>query len=379
MLAKENVTVRKPEQGTAPKLFYIDGHDASMIPTATTEGDQFMWSENKPHKPQSETPRPKAKSGLSSQGAPRHGNYARGGTVAEQMVQVGYNVWHKEYWHWQVPAYIVTKDIAAGLFLMVSTLLLLGFDPGMDLHKIALVSLGFTIITTAFLVLDLEKPLRFLYILFRPQWRSWLTRGAFVLIGFSLVQTLWVGIELAAVFWSEGLELTSWRDPLLGWGIPLAVLTAIYTAFLFGQAEGRDLWQHPLLPIQLLVRTLLAGSAVVLLMGAQEWHHNANLQLVASVFFPVTVLINLFMVLIGEVAMPHASNVAAAAAKDIIKGRYKYWFWIGGIGIGSILPLAIGTFSSSPLVVSTAAISALVGIFILEYLFVMAPQRVPNS
>ena len=35
----------------------------------------------------------------------------------------------------------------------------------------------------------------------------------------------------------QALELT----------VLLAALTALYTAFLFGQAKGRDLWQSPLL------------------------------------------------------------------------------------------------------------------------------------
>jgi hypothetical protein len=32
LLARNEVTVRKPEQGTAPKLFYIDGNDVLCTP-----------------------------------------------------------------------------------------------------------------------------------------------------------------------------------------------------------------------------------------------------------------------------------------------------------------------------------------------------------
>ncbi len=32
LLATQDVTVRKPEQGTAPKLFYIDGNDCGAAP-----------------------------------------------------------------------------------------------------------------------------------------------------------------------------------------------------------------------------------------------------------------------------------------------------------------------------------------------------------
>src|SRR5260370_40434610 len=47
-------------------------------------------------------------------------------------------------------------------------------------------------------------------------------------------------------------------------GLPLCVLSAIYTAYLFAQAKARDMWQNPLLPPHLLVQALLLGSAVLL-------------------------------------------------------------------------------------------------------------------
>jgi hypothetical protein len=40
--------------------------------------------------------------------------------MAEQMVQVSYNAQHKIPWHWPVPAYLVTKGIGAGLFMLLS-------------------------------------------------------------------------------------------------------------------------------------------------------------------------------------------------------------------------------------------------------------------
>jgi Fe-S-cluster-containing dehydrogenase component len=46
VLATHDVTVRKPEQGTAPKLFYIDGNDWAMHPTATERTPQtFMFAD----------------------------------------------------------------------------------------------------------------------------------------------------------------------------------------------------------------------------------------------------------------------------------------------------------------------------------------------
>ena len=44
-VAKNKVTVRKPEQGTAPKVFYIEGHEVSLTPTAAGAPDTFMWAD----------------------------------------------------------------------------------------------------------------------------------------------------------------------------------------------------------------------------------------------------------------------------------------------------------------------------------------------
>jgi len=41
-------------------------------------------------------------------------------------------------------------------------------------------------------------------------------------------------------------------------GIPLSIMAAVYTAYLFAQARARDLWQSPLLAPHLLVQAIIA-------------------------------------------------------------------------------------------------------------------------
>jgi predicted membrane protein len=58
-----------------------------------------------------------------------------------------------------------------------------------------------------------------------------------------------------------------WVVFLLVWclpGLPLAIMTAVYTGYLFAQAKARDMWQNPLLPPHLLVQAILLGSAILL-------------------------------------------------------------------------------------------------------------------
>ncbi|MBT8400830.1 MAG: polysulfide reductase NrfD, partial [Rhodothermia bacterium] len=315
------------------------------------------------------------------QGVPEAGPLMIGrGRMAEQMVQVTYNAQHKIPWHWPVPAYLVTKGIAAGIFLLLAIgygLGLIAFDAASFVGG-GLLSVLFTLVTTGLLVYDLERPERFLRIVFRPQWRSWLVRGAFLLIGFSTVVGAWWILEAGALleFWSNDVT-TALRLPLLWIGAPLALGTAVYTAFLFGQAEGRDLWQSTLLPAHLIVQALMAGSAVMLLLDAALALPADVVGLSAAVFFG-TVVFDLIMVVAGEFGMPHASEAAARAAHEISHGRYRRMYRFGVLLVGHALPLLLWAIGG-PIATAVAAVAAVIGLYLYEYAFVMAPQEVPNS
>jgi Ni/Fe-hydrogenase subunit HybB-like protein len=158
-------------------------------------------------------------------------------------------------------------------------------------------------------------------------------------------------------------------------GIPLAILTAVYTAFLFAQAEGRDLWQSPLLSFHLLVQAIMAGAAML----AITYPLFNFAPMMTGWLFIISLLINLLLTLGGEFAVPHASQVAATAAHIITKGRYKTWYWFSIIG-GMILPLALVLlFSNLPIMLALAGAFSIAGLFAYEWAFVMAPQQVPNN
>ncbi len=392
-LARNKVTVRKPEQGTAPNLFYIGGDDVAMHPTAVDRTPEtFAWADVLPlHSGDGGKSHPATSSSTSSrtsksgqalrasgpQGDPSGGPIQIGeGRMAEQMTQVVWNAQHKIPWHWQVPAYLVTKGIAAGIFIILALSSLFGLVSveHYSFQALAFVSLFFLIATTGLLVADLERPERFLRIILRPQWKSWLVRGAFLLIGFSGIVTLWYGGELAVwMGWITESDFSPWRSPLFWVGVPLALGTAIYTAFLFGQAEGRDLWQSPLLPVHLIIQSLMAGSAMLLIMGSLI-DLGDDLSDIVRYTFLGSVALDLVVTLLGEFGMPHASEAAAKAAHMITKGKYAYSFWGVAIGLGHVLPLL---YAPSP--DWAAGVAALIGLYAFERAYVNAPQEIPNS
>ncbi len=402
MLATLAVTVRKPEQGTAPQLFYVDGDEAALDPSAVdpaTEG--FAWAESMPGQGgevKAASGRPNGSVGRGTNGSGGFGRSASGesirppaaqgaggplhvesGRMAAQMVRPFYDAQHRMPWHWPVPAYLVTKGIGAGLFMLIAlgTLLdLVPFNTGEAL-VLGFLSLLFIGVTTALLVFDLERPERFLTILTRPQWASWLTRGSYILVGFSLLASGWWVLELGASsgWWNPVLAVML-RPWALGLGGVLAAGVAVYTGFLFGQAEGRDLWQSPLLPVHLLLQAFLAGAATVLWVGP-FLDLGPELMSFATVTFLITLTGDLVM-LVGELGMPHASADAARAAREIVRGRFGRIFWLGVVLGGHALPLLL-LLGDSGAAASLAGMLALAGLYLFEHAFVMAPQEIPNS
>jgi formate-dependent nitrite reductase membrane component NrfD len=328
---------------------------------------------------------------VQSQGGPIQVEPVR---LAEQMVQVTWNAQHRVPWHWPVPAYLLTKAIAAGLWLWLALEILLPQLSGLGPqdHRDHLIvwaggmSLLFTAITTGLLVWDLERPERFLSILTRPQWRSWLTRGAFILVAFSgLSMLLWVqsfSPSVGALFGMNGPGALFVQSGLTVAIVPLAVGTAVYTAFLFAQAEGRDLWQSPLLPLHLLIQTLTMGAGALVALGALLPHVLSHPPLVP---FGVLLALDALVTLTGEFGVPHASDTAAEAAHQIRSGRWRHHFWWGGMVLGHALPLVLLWLSWSNPGAGIAALdvaaflAAAIGMFLYEVAFVMAPQQVPNS
>jgi Fe-S-cluster-containing dehydrogenase component/formate-dependent nitrite reductase membrane component NrfD len=419
LVAGSRVSVRKPEQGTIPKVLYIDGDAVALHPTVFAERPrQMIFAETitqqgtEPRAKQPlKTPNgghhvPPQTASLLSERSERLGpNRPRGSKktapsgakirtpgeqglpsgspirMAEQMVQLAYNAQHEIPWHWQVPAYLVTKAIGAGIFGFLAlgwTLGLFGFDPSAMIWG-GLLGLLATLATTGLLVADLERPERFLSIILRPQWKSWLARGAFLLIGFSLVAGIWWALEAAAA-WTGAFSLPDLARTALAWTtIPLAIGAAIYTAFLFAQAEGRDLWQSPLLPTHLIIQSTMMGTGALLGLGTVV-ELSPDLLAAARIGFGVSLGVDLFVIFFGELGVPHASEVAARAAHEIRRGRHAKSFWWGAIVLGHLVPLALLlALPTVPVAGLLAALAAIVGLYAYEHAFVMAPQEIPNS
>jgi len=215
-------------------------------------------------------------------------------------------------------------------------------------------------ITGALLVKDLDRPDRFLYVLLRPQWKSWLVKGAYIITIFG------------------GLVMLKLIDNYLGlnwhwlWGIGsiFSILGAVYTAFLFAQARARDLWQSKWLSaIHMLVHAIISGSFVMILIDPLSRSLMSNIILCA-------IVINI-VIIIKEIRFPPNTPDAKKAIMLMTKGYYSKYFWSGLI-IGSIIPIIMLSTQFETLLIISGVLS-LIGNYLTEYVRIRIPQMIPLS
>jgi len=359
LVAREQVEVRKPEQGTGPNVYYIGADAASLTPTAITRGQEYLWAQ-----------------AAGAEGARELAAEAVGAASAGGLGRVTYDVTHPTPWGWMVALYLWTKGIAAGALLVPCLLVGLGLTRDLSLLGIwaPLVALAFNGITSGLLVGDLKRPERFHYLLIRPNWTSWLVRGAYILMAHAAASAAW--LVLAWTGQESLMRALAWPGTLV------ALAAAGYTAFLFGQAEGRDLWQSPLFLWHLLTQAALAGGSVLLLSAVTVGAGARLIGLCAAVVAGALILNAL--ILVGELLCSPASRDVALAEALVRRGRYAPAFWGGVIGAGGILPLGLllGTQAwtgNAPLAAAAAALLILGALIVHEGIFIKAGQAVPLS
>ena len=223
------------------------------------------------------------------------------------------------------------------------------------------------------LVFDLKRPDRFFYILTKPNLKSWLVWGGYILMAYGLLASLWLLYGFANGF----------VPPVLSWFTAiLAICSACYSAFLFAQAKGRDLWQSPLFFWHLLAQAITAGSAVLLIVGAMV-QTGPSLITVLVKILSISLIFALVMIL-GEISLAHVSEHVKRSTDLLKKGSLSGSFWGLAIGAGIMLPLILLFWSAFqdglayvPMVL--ASLFSLAGLWVFEDLWIKAGQAVPLS
>ena len=349
MLRENETLVRRPEQQTQPNVHYKGVLPESLQPGLAERPEMYLWSD-----------RPKTKPEPWPESVP----------TAPDLRTV-LDAGHKVEWGWHVAAYLVTKGISAGAAMLAPFLAGFGLSGFAGRWLPEIVALVFLLLTTWLLVDDLARPQYFLRLLTRPNTRSWLVRGGWILSAF--------GAVTAAILGAHWFGMDELANALRWVNLPLGLATAGYTAFLFAQCEGRDLWQERALLPHLIAQALFLGAGV--LMPFAHWKSELTLWFGVGV-----VLHSLFVTL--ELRKRHSTENARQAVaflRVVELGPIRRPHQIG-TAFGTALPLAFVALAAlgrmqpvAPLLLGLAALCAAAGLYCYKYAYVRAGQLPPLS
>ena len=354
VVSTQKVSVRKPQKGTQPKLYYVGIEGDLLEPTRISRKDAYFASD----------------------GRDRNAQAGDMSDLAGSLAREVYDVPHPAPWGWKIAAYLWTKAIAAGVLLVAAVLLSLNGGAASTLldvvcPAVALVGLA---VTSALLIFDLKRPDRFFYLITKPNFRSWLVIGSYFLIGYGVLAGAWL---LCGIFGNSVPTALQWS------AAAFAIASACYSAFLFAQAKGRDLWQSPLFLWHLLVQALVAGSATILIAGILT-DASPRILRPTGLILLVSLIVSLVMNM-GEIALPHVSEDVRIATRVLINGRLSRRFWGLVICTGMLGPITLISLALPFLLPSAsgfavvAAVLALAGLWWFEELWVKAGQSAPLS
>ncbi|MEE2887654.1 MAG: 4Fe-4S dicluster domain-containing protein [Planctomycetota bacterium] len=349
---RPDAIVRRPEQGTGPNVHYLGANPVALDPGRAKEPDSYLWSQRRYAAP----------------------DYPDDIELAPDTITV-LDVNHKLHWGTEVSLYLLTKGISSGAIMLAPLVGLFAANPANNANVCnylpELLGLAFLSITLLLLVMDLERPEKFLSIMLRPNPKSWLVRGAWVLTGF--------GAVIAATILARLSGHDNLAETLRYAGILTGASAAGYTAFLFGQCEGRDLWQNTriLLP-HLLIQAVMLGAVTMLAWLPSE----------ASLAWLVTIAaIGHLLLALHEAHSSHPTPTARRAASLLPRipafGSAKYKAFSLGLGLTTITGLLAPTLAVTGHLNTVTALvllaSCWLGTFLYEQAYLRAGQLPPLS
>ena len=273
---------------------------------------------------------------------------------------------------WKGSGYVLSSAIASGTFFVLFIGLFLNHilkQPFLTIRPSAIysgsiISIVFLIITITLLIIDVRGLKLFWQGLTFPQKGSRLVLGGYTILIFGILTILFT--------------LTTWLD-LITFSIILSYLTAtaafitsLSTSYILDKREKECNWNHFGITAHMLSHSLMAGAAAFIIADVfykigTTWEFYIDSVLHASIILNILITVIEFFV--------KKSSSHNQVAKELIKGKFKTLFWIGYLLIGNLIPLLLSILSTSIYLQATSGFLILIGIFIIEQIWISSPVK----
>ncbi|MFB9997161.1 cytochrome c nitrite reductase subunit NrfD [Providencia rustigianii] len=301
-------------------------------------------------------------------------------------------------WDWLIAVYLFLIGISAGL--VVLAVLMRRYYPnaaGSDstIMRVTLVLAPSTIILgLLILILHLTRPWTFWKLMFHYSPTSVMSMGVMLFQVYMAVLVVWLAKiyekEVIALQqkWLPKLTLIPRLLAMLNRAIRtldiamlvLGVLLGAYTGFLLSALKSYPFLNNPILPALFLFSGISSGLAVCLMTIALRYRKNIHNQETTFLHkvegFVVWLELFLLAAFFIGLALGDDGKLRSLVAA-LGGGFWTWWFWIGVIGVGFVIPLALKKWqqnSSQAFRVLIVSGASLIGVFFLRFFVLYAGQ-----
>jgi len=320
-------------------------------------------------------------------------------------------------WGMWVAFYIYFIGLSAGSFLLSTLVYVFGMHQYEKIGRLALVSAIFALgAGMLFIWMDLGHPWRFVNIFTRGGWgsvmkiESWLYWVYIILIFcelWLLMREDLARLARAARGWRAGLyrllalgfraatseevqrararNAMRWVLVLGTVGVPVAIGVHGGTGAIFAVVKAKPFWFTPLFPIMFLVSALVSGAGLMTFLyaffGKRDDSYPKLLRGLANL---MTIFVGIeLLLLIAELVVGFYGAIPSETAilREMLFGPYWYTFWIGQIGLATLLPLlmmALPATRRSPVGLGLAGLGIIIGIVCVRLNLVIPAYLFPH-
>ena len=276
------------------------------------------------------------------------------------------------FWGYPTMIHFFLVGVGGGTLTISAVALILNRRHGnlFSVARYAALIAPFAILDDAFvLVLELQRPSRFLNIFRHVNFESPLWIGAWLVAIFLIISTVHAYTYLALPSKSGRLRnflmllgvaetpSPNGKYSRLRWsmviiGLPLGIAICHYPGFMMSGLAARPLWSTAILPTVMLLSGVVTGLAAVLLcrvvfrkqsnksLQKEYRENNYRLSLAIIIFLIIEVLVLLQLLIFAtnnDNSLRYVISVLFAPG-----GLMALEFWVGVIGVGFVIPLVFG-------------------------------------
>lgn len=271
----------------------------------------------------------------------------------------------QRHWDWRVAFYLYGAGTSAGLIFLEVLLRALGLIDARTALYGMWIGLGLALLSLAFLFdhLGPGSRWRFLYVFTSPR-TSWIARGAIIVTGLVLLR---IALLLPSVPRFETLpvgEGSAGGNVLRAAVLLFAAAFMAYSGLVLSSWNSIEFWNTPMLPMLYIGYSFLGGMAllpvIALVSGGKE-----RLEALGHLLWPyllALLLVNGFALLIYLWGMSTGSLPARESVRRLVKGDYRWSFWLGVVALGLFFPILGTSLALAQPPASSLTLAMLVGL-----------------